>query len=79
MMVSLSIISLRIFGETRVLPELKKYSNHITQVPDVSTTKFNSHMLEIYNKDLYTQKYNFQEAKLRIPSYLHIDVWKELL
>ena len=66
-------------SETKVLPTLSTVGGVQDDLNSISKTEFDSQMLSIYNRVFHTKKYNFQEAKIPIPSGLKIDAWTEYL
>ena len=46
---------------------------------EVDIDSFNSDMLNIYTRVFQTAKYNFQDARIRVPSGLHVDAWESYL
>ena len=66
-------------GEIQKVSPLPGVSNCTLQdgTDSISKTEFDS--LSIYNRVFHTKKYNFQEAKIPIPSGLKIDAWTEYL
>ena len=62
-----------------VLPILGEDITSPLENKTVDMSNFNEQMLSIYNKVFCTKRYNFERARIPIPSGLNIDSWKQYL
>ena len=63
----------------KTFPKLKERFTVNMPPGEVDIDIFNSDMLNIYTRVFQTAKYNFQDARIRVTSGLHVDAWESYL